>query len=357
MVKSSSNNKKFNFFISYYAGTGFIFAKYLKDHAKDIGNLTAFLDKEDIPRTITCAMPEWHSYINQAIKNSKNFILIMTRRFNERPEVIREFRYAVTERIPILLFKFKTLNNQDLYCNIDNQPIAFSSMHYTEFSDSCDLLSKVDEVLTGKNNVPDSIESKTITPDSDKISSDFQKSKMAMLPDGEEVNKIKLHNKTLDIIYKQAFKNAKEKFKDAVLSSFSVQICQYPTLNQTNDVIIYLHFHSSKTNKTLSFSLNDRESEVVFRPPIKTTSRRTRVFKELPWKKNPKWLEIFIQTYLKIGPFPKDAEMHYYSVGVDPSENGNNEWYFVFTDGFCGKNYRYLWTGNEKDEPKLLAID
>jgi hypothetical protein len=142
--------KNYDFFISYFSGTGATFAKYLKDHSEEIGSRTAFLDKEDIPKKINENMPEWRSCIDQAIRNSKTFMLIMTRRFNERREVIREYWEAIDNRIPIFLFKQKNLDAKDLCSGIGREPIDFSNLEYTEFSDECDLLTKVDERLSGK---------------------------------------------------------------------------------------------------------------------------------------------------------------------------------------------------------------
>jgi hypothetical protein len=142
--------EEYDFFISYYSGTGRTFAEFLKGHAFDIGQRTAFLDKEDIPKKITADMPEWRSYIDQAIKSSKNFILIMTRRFNERPEVIREYRNALDAKMPIYLFKQEDLDSNDLCSDVGGEPIDFSNIDYTEFKDECDLLSKVDKALSGK---------------------------------------------------------------------------------------------------------------------------------------------------------------------------------------------------------------
>ena len=140
----------YDFFISYYSGTGATFAKYLKEHSKDIGNLNAFLDIENIPKKITNDTNEWRSYIDQAIENSKIFLLIMTRRFNERREVIREYWKAKDCKIPMLLFKQKTLDAEDLCSDIGSEPIDFSNLEYTEFTDECDLLTKVDEIINAK---------------------------------------------------------------------------------------------------------------------------------------------------------------------------------------------------------------
>jgi len=153
-IMSASANfpevKESDFFISYFSGTGTTFAKYLKAHSEEIGHRTAFLDREDIPKNINENMPEWRSYIDQAIKNSDNFILIMTRRFNERPEVIREYWHAIDHKIPIFLFKQENLEPNDLCVAIGRESIDFSKFEYTEFKDECDLLTKVDERLSGK---------------------------------------------------------------------------------------------------------------------------------------------------------------------------------------------------------------
>jgi hypothetical protein len=139
-----------DFFISYYSGTGATFAKYLKKHSKDIGNLTAFLDKEDLPKNVNEESKDFHRHIDNGIKNSKNFVLIMTLRFNERPEVIREFVMAREFKIPIFLFKQTNLNSEDLRTFHEGEPIDFSSMQYSEFKDECDLLTKVDEAINQK---------------------------------------------------------------------------------------------------------------------------------------------------------------------------------------------------------------
>jgi hypothetical protein len=140
-----------DFFISYYSGTGATFAKYLKKHSKDIGNLTSFLDKEDIPKNIDEDSENFHLHIDKGIENSKNFVLIMTLRFNERPEVIREFVKARDLKIPIFLFKQDILNTENLYSFYEGDPIDFSAMQYSEFKDECDLLTKVDEAINTKH--------------------------------------------------------------------------------------------------------------------------------------------------------------------------------------------------------------
>lgn len=135
--------KKYDFFTSYVWCTGFTYAKHVKENAIRI-HRTAFLDKIDL-KDVQEETDEWRSQINQAIDNSANFILIMTRRFNESAEVIREYKRAEAKKIRIWRFKQKDLDKKDLLSEID-----FSQKHYIEFSDEFDLLSKVDEALSGK---------------------------------------------------------------------------------------------------------------------------------------------------------------------------------------------------------------
>ena len=50
--------KKYDVFISYYSGTGSDFAKYLKVKLNDFG-INAFLDVEDIPKSVKKDSDEW----------------------------------------------------------------------------------------------------------------------------------------------------------------------------------------------------------------------------------------------------------------------------------------------------------
>jgi len=146
---TEDGDENYDFFISYYSGTGFIFAKYLKEHAKDFGR-NAFLDKEDIDKNIKEETDEWRSQIDQAIEKSKNLVLIMTLGFKERNEIRRELKKAFDNGINALLFRKEDLDAQELIMRIDNEAIDFSKKEYTSFTDECDLLAKLEETLRGK---------------------------------------------------------------------------------------------------------------------------------------------------------------------------------------------------------------
>lgn len=94
MIKSAdTNNESYDFCISYYSATAFHYAKHLKVHAKDF-HRTAFLDREDIHGDINEDTDDWRFQIDRGIARSKNFILVMTLGFQDRPEIKREWKIA-----------------------------------------------------------------------------------------------------------------------------------------------------------------------------------------------------------------------------------------------------------------------
>ncbi len=150
---TETRNKKHDFFISYYSGTGFVFAKYLREHAKDFGR-DAFLDKMDIDKNISEETDEWRSKIDQAIEESNNVILIMTLGFKKRREIKRELKKAWDSGISVFFFKKDDLDDRELIMEIETEKIDFSKNQYATFSDECDLLTKVEDTLRGKRISP-----------------------------------------------------------------------------------------------------------------------------------------------------------------------------------------------------------
>jgi hypothetical protein len=137
-------DKSYDLFISYYQGTGFVFAEYLRNHAKDF-NRTVFLDRKDIRKDIMEDTDEWRFQVDQGIAKSKNFILIMTLGFNNRAEIKREWEKAIENGTRRFLFKKDGLENNDLVMRIDCEKIDFSKYNYTSFNNACDLLESVED--------------------------------------------------------------------------------------------------------------------------------------------------------------------------------------------------------------------
>lgn len=153
-----NEEQKYDLFISYYSGTGIDFAKFLKRKLVDFG-INAFLDVEDIPKSIKHDTDEWRTYIDRAILGRKKFVLLMTLGFNTRNEIMREIKIAKDNRIERIHFKHTSLSGTDFLVKIDNKEVDFSKYQYTEFDDEPDLLRKLGAELLGrpKNNIKKSI--------------------------------------------------------------------------------------------------------------------------------------------------------------------------------------------------------
>lgn len=136
---ANTDTKSYDFFISYYSATGLPYAKHLKAHAKEF-HRTAFLDKEDIHTDIKEESDEWRLQIDQGIAKSKNFILVMTLGFKDRPEIKREWKIACNDGIRRFLFKKDGLDNQELIMETDEGKIDFSKWDYTAFRGKCPYL-------------------------------------------------------------------------------------------------------------------------------------------------------------------------------------------------------------------------
>lgn len=145
---SEVNSKKYDLFISYYSGTGIDFAKYLKAKLKDFG-ISAFLDKEDIPKSVKFDSDEWRKIIDEAILNSHKFLLLMTLGFNLRNEVLRELKLAIDNHIERIHFKHVSLKDKDLIVKIGEEILDLSKFQYTDFDDEPDLLRKLGAELLG----------------------------------------------------------------------------------------------------------------------------------------------------------------------------------------------------------------
>lgn len=142
---------KYGLFISYYSGTGIDFAKFLKTKLKDFG-INAFLDVEDVPKSIKCDTDEWRTWIDRAILNSQKFVLLMTLGFNTRSEVLHELKVAKDNKIERIHFRHSSLENADLLVKIGDEKLDLSKFQYIIFDDEPDLLRKLGTELLGREN-------------------------------------------------------------------------------------------------------------------------------------------------------------------------------------------------------------
>ena len=140
---------RYDLFISYYSGTGIDFAKFLKTKLRDFG-INAFLDVEDIPKSIKYDTDEWRTRIDRAILNSQKFVLLMTLGFNTRNEVLRELKVAKDNKIERIHLKHSSLEDADLLVKIGDEKLDLSKFQYIIFDDEPDLLRKLGSELLGR---------------------------------------------------------------------------------------------------------------------------------------------------------------------------------------------------------------
>lgn len=146
---NETGNKGYDVFISYYSLTGKDFARCLKRGLKDF-SINAFLDEEDIPKSVKTETDEWRSWIDRSLRNSSVFFLIMTAGFSTRQEVLRELKIAFQSKLKMYFLKHEDLIATDLSVKIDDKVIDLSRYEYVPFSNESDLLRKAVTSLLGK---------------------------------------------------------------------------------------------------------------------------------------------------------------------------------------------------------------
>jgi hypothetical protein len=149
MTEKTTPETAFDLFISYYSNTGKDFARFLKSGLKDF-NENAFLDEEDIPKSVETDSDEFRKYVDNAIKESSDFVLIMTVGFNKRNEIARELKLAFESDKKKFFMKQTDLATTDLIIEIDNKQVDLSKYEFIPFSNESDLLRKMVSALLGK---------------------------------------------------------------------------------------------------------------------------------------------------------------------------------------------------------------
>jgi len=153
----------------------------------------------------------------------------------------------------------------------------------------------------------------------------------------------------LDQIYEKAHQKTVDIYHDAKLSYWGVIIYPFRT---TSNTTILLDFYSKWADKKSSFHYNVSSRELKHMLPdrvVKMDFNRT-IYKDLPWKKSPKWKDIIKKAYPKIGPFPADNRTYAHLWAVQEQEL---LWYLKFDDHFSGKTHSFHWDGRRLDEKSL----
>ena len=83
----------YDIFICYKRYSGKDLAVHLRNALSDF-NIPAFLDIIDIPKELE-STESWWKYRNQAVRDCKTFLMIITKGFERSPEIINEIKIAI----------------------------------------------------------------------------------------------------------------------------------------------------------------------------------------------------------------------------------------------------------------------
>jgi hypothetical protein len=170
-----------------------------------------------------------------------------------------------------------------------------------------------------------------------------------LLPDTTDITKLGIDNNFLDKIYEEARSKAVNTYNDARLSYFAIQV--FPFEKARSFVCVYFDFYSKWAGRICSFQYSDLSSTLRHSMPNKpaTTDYQKGLFGQLPWKTNPRYLELLRRCYDRIKPLPS-VEGTNYLLFV----NGSQEhWSLKFEDGLNGNEYWFDWDGKGLDESNV----
>ena len=138
--------KKYDLFISYKRNTARDFAVHLKQCLTEEGYV-AFLDLTDIPKEFA-GTEKWFTERDEAIKNSKRFLLIMTIKVDSSEQVVKELTLARTiDNMKFIYMRHDALKPQIILKTSNNDIIDLSEGNQETFINEFDLVRKVFQIL------------------------------------------------------------------------------------------------------------------------------------------------------------------------------------------------------------------
>ena len=160
-VKSESNQlvngnrlKPYDVFICHKKSSGKDFADHLKVGLEELG-YHAFLDSKDIPK-VTDGKEEWVEIRDQALRESKTFILIMTPGFGLSQEVKNELTLArEVGNKHFLYFRHRDLGRK-IIVDLENEKVDLGRQEQVSFETKEELLRLAHGILM---KIPDSQQS------------------------------------------------------------------------------------------------------------------------------------------------------------------------------------------------------
>ena len=138
--------KNYDIFISYKRNTAKDLALNLKKCLTQEGYST-FLDLTDIPKEFEGSQ-KWSEVRDEAIKNSKRFVLLITIKIETSQEVPKELTLArAVPNMKFIYLRHNTLNPHVVLKTGNGEVIDLSEGNQEEFSNEDDLVRKVLHIL------------------------------------------------------------------------------------------------------------------------------------------------------------------------------------------------------------------
>lgn len=173
-----------------------------------------------------------------------------------------------------------------------------------------------------------------------------------LLSDISDITRLGINNDFLNQSYKRAHAQARSRYRDAELHSLALWV--YPFVSAIPKVTVDFYFCSLSAQRSCRFQTDETSRETRHLPPdgFIRKDHEKRIFRTLPWKKSPNWLEFLKQMYARISPLSQ-VDQTFYSLHVFPDSEGNTIWDLLFSDGFSGQEYTVGWTGKEIDDRNI----
>lgn len=181
---------------------------------------------------------------------------------------------------------------------------------------------------------------------------------MLLLPDSTDITKLNVGNDLLHKLYKQAYSQAIDIYRDAKLNGLTIQVFPFEKTTSGRMVKIYFNFFSKWVDKICGFRFSNIKPQVVHTPPDRSLKKYERrdVFTALPWNKDPHWMQFLNFTYIKKGPFAEAIGTNYH-IHANPPQEDKSKWTITFYDGFKGQEYRFDWTGGKINDQNIKEFE
>jgi len=139
------NLKPFDVFICHKKSSGKDFADHLKVGLEELG-YHSFLDSKDIPK-ITDGKEEWIEIRDQALRESKTFILIITPGFDLSQEVKNELKLARAVGNKLLIYCRHRDLARKIIVDLENEKVNLERQEQVSFETKEELLRLAHSIL------------------------------------------------------------------------------------------------------------------------------------------------------------------------------------------------------------------